>query len=273
MKKIYQLFLLTALAALSLAGASQAQASSKKVLKVATDSDTAPFTYKKDDKFKGYDIDLIKAIFKHSNYKVTFQTVPFDTISTGIDAGKYDLAANDFNYNKERAEKYLFSDPVSKSNYAVTGAKGKKYASLNDLSGKTTEALSGSNYAQILENWNKENPNKKPITVNYVSGTTGISNRLKDIENGKIDFILYDAISSSYIVKDQGLDLTVSPIKESLGESTDGLEYILLPKDEEGKKLQKFINRRIKVLLNDGTLLKLSKTYFGGDYVSTINKD
>lgn len=240
MKRMKILFL--ALAVL-LAGASLgAYADSKETLVVATDSDTAPFTYKKGNSFKGYDIDVVKAIFKGSKYKVTFKTVPFDSITVGLDAGKYDLAANDYNYNEERAQKYLFSDPISRSNYA-----------------------------QILENWNAEHPDKTPITINYVEGTTGISSRLKNIENGKIDFILYDAISSSYIVKDQGMDLTVSSVKDKVEKSTEGLEYLLLPKNDKGKTLKTFIDKRIKALKKDGTLAKLSQTYFGGDYVSDID--
>ena len=262
MKRMKILFL--ALAVL-LAGASlSAYADSKETLVVATDSDTAPFTYKKGNSFKGYDIDVVKAIFKGSKYKVTFKTVPFDSITVGLDAGKYDLAANDYNYNEER-------DPISRSNYAITSAKGKKYTSLSQLSGKTTEAIAGSNYAQILENWNAEHPDKTPITINYVEGTTGISSRLKNIENGKIDFILYDAISSSYIVKDQGMDLTVSSVKDKVEKSTEGLEYLLLPKNDKGKTLKTFIDKRIKALKKDGTLAKLSQTYFGGDYVSDID--
>ena len=38
----------------------QSQSSGKTVIKVATDSDTAPFTYKENDTFKGYDIDVVK---------------------------------------------------------------------------------------------------------------------------------------------------------------------------------------------------------------------
>ena len=41
----------------------QTQSGGKKVIKVATDSDTAPFTYKENKAFKGYDIDVVKAIF------------------------------------------------------------------------------------------------------------------------------------------------------------------------------------------------------------------
>lgn len=271
MKKRVQGFLL----AISLIGlfllVKEADAAAKTTITVATDSDTAPFTYKEDDKFKGYDIDLVKAIFKDSKkYKLKFQTVPFDSILTGLDAGKYQMAANDFNYNEERAEKYVFSDPVSKSNYAITSSSGKTYKRLDDLSGKSTEVLSGSNYAQVLENWNAANPDKKAIDINYVSGTTGVTSRLQHIENGKIDFILYDAISSAYIVDDQGLDLKVNQVEEQIGGETDGLEYLLLPKDEEGEKLQQFVNKRLAALKKDGTLAKLSKKYFGGDYVSDL---
>ena len=74
----------------------------KQTITVATDSDTAPFTFKKGDDFKGYDIDLVKAVFKDSDkYEVKFVTTPFDSILTGVDSGRYQIAANDFNYNEE----------------------------------------------------------------------------------------------------------------------------------------------------------------------------
>ena len=243
----------------------------KQTITVATDSDTAPFTFKKGDDFKGYDIDLVKAIFKDSDkYEVKFVTTPFDSILTGVDSGRYQIAANDFNYNEERAQKYGFSDPISRSNYAITSAEGTKYTSLDDLSGKTTEVLPGSNYAQLLENWNHANADKTPITINYASSSTGLSTRIQHIQEGKIDFILYDAISSEYIVKDQGYKLAVNKLKDDIGMKTDGLEYLLFSNDKQGKELKTFVNKRIKELKKDGTLAKLSKEYFGGDYVSDL---
>ena len=214
----------------------------KQTITVATDSDTAPFTFKKGDDFKGYDIDLVKAIFKDSDkYKVKFVTTPFDSILTGVDSGRYQIAANDFNYNEERAQKYGFSDPISRSNYA-----------------------------QLLENWNHANADKTPITINYASSSTGLSTRIQHIQEGKIDFILYDAISSEYIVKDQGYKLAVNKIKDDIGMKTDGLEYLLFSNDKQGKELKTFVNKRIKELKKDGTLAKLSKEYFGDDYVSDL---
>lgn len=241
----------------------------KQTITVATDSNTAPFTFKKGNDFKGYDIDLVKAVFKDSDkYEVRFVTTPFDSILTGVDSGRYQIAANDFNYNEERAQKYAFSDPISRSNYAITSAEGTKYTSLDDLSGKTTEASPGTNYAQLLENWNHANADKTPITINYDS-TTGPSTRMQHIQEGKIDFILHDAISSEYVVKDQGYKLAVNKIKDDIG-MNDGLEYLLFSNDKQGKELKTFVNKRIKELKKDGTLAKLSKEYFGGDYVSDL---
>lgn len=241
----------------------------KQTITVATGSGPAPFTFKKGDDFKGYDIDLVKAIFKDSDkYEVKFVTTPFDSILTGVDSGRYQIAANDFNYNEERAQKYAFSDPISRSNYAITSAEGTKYTSLDDLSGKTTEASPGTNYAQLLENWNQANADKTPITINYDS-TTGLSTRMQHIQEGKIDFILHDAISSEYVVKDQGYKLAVNKIKDDIG-MNDGLEYLLFSNDKQGKELKTFVNKRIKELKKDGTLAKLSKEYFGGDYVSDL---
>ncbi|MBM7636217.1 transporter substrate-binding domain-containing protein [Streptococcus saliviloxodontae] len=252
---------------------SQSQSeSSRTKITIATDSDTAPFTFKKDGQFKGYDIDVLKAIFKDSDkYEISFITTAFDSILTGVDADRYQIAANDFNYNQERAEKYLFSDPISKSNYAVTSKSGTSYDSLDQLSGKKTEALAGSNYAQILENWNKANPDKEPIQINYAAAGTALTTRVQHIENGSIDFILYDAISSQYIVKDQGFDLTVTQLKTDIGSEKDGLEYLLFAKTKEGKELKRFVDKRIKELKEDGTLSDLSTTYFGGDFASNLN--
>ena len=46
--------------------------------------------------------------------------------------------------------------------------------------------------------------------------------------------------------------------------------YLLFSNDKQGKELKTFVNKRIKELKKDGTLAKLSKEYFGGDYVSDL---
>ncbi|MEW4355219.1 transporter substrate-binding domain-containing protein [Streptococcus pneumoniae] len=245
----------------------------KETIIVATDSDTAPFTYKEGDEFKGYDIDVLKAIFKDAKeYELEFQTVDFPSILLGIDAGRFQIAANDFNYNEERAGKYLFSEPVSLSNYSIVSQESTGFKTLDDLSGKKTEVIAGSNYAQLLENWNKEHSDQKPIEIQYVANSSGVSQRLQHIETGQIDFILYDAISATYISKDQGLKLAVQPLETKGSADKDGLEYFLFAKDEKGEELQAFVNKRLRELTESGKLKEISQTYFGGDFTYTSQK-
>ena len=143
LKKIVLTGLVFGLGALTLAACSSKSGSgAKEDIVVATDSDTAPFTYTgKDNKQAGYDIEVMKAVFKDSKkYNLKFKTAEFESILPGIDSDRYQIAANDFNYNADRAKKYLFSDPISVSNYAIVTKSGTKYNKLEQLSGTSTEA-------------------------------------------------------------------------------------------------------------------------------------
>lgn len=267
-----------ALTALVACGQAEAQPSKettsdqKQTVVVATDSVTAPFTYKDGDAFAGYDIDVVNAIFEGSDkYEVKFETVKFSSILTGLDAGRYQIAANDFNYNEERAEKYIFSAPISKSNYAIGTRKGETYTTFEDLSGKSTNVFAGSNYALALENWNKANPDKTPITVNYIADTGTVAQRMQDVESGKIDFVFYDAVSLNYTAQDQGIDLDIHALESKAGGDKDGLEYLLFAKTDEGQALADFVDERIAELITDGSLAKFSEKHLGGDFVSNID--
>ncbi|MGT2926019.1 transporter substrate-binding domain-containing protein [Streptococcus cuniculipharyngis] len=267
--KFFKLALLMTLVGVSLC--CQLTVSAKTKVRVATDSDTAPFTYKDKNRFTGYDIDVLRAVFQNSkDYQLTFETVPFASILTGLDAGRYQIAANNFNYSAERASKYLYSQPISQSNYAIASQKG--YKQLADLSGKKTSAYAGASYTQVLENWNQANPAKEPIAINYVANSVPLAQRLQEVESGKSDFIFFDAISLKTISQEQGIQVDIQPLTDQVGEDKDGLEYFLFAKGKEGKKLQAFVNKRLTSLEKDGTLKKLSEKYFGGDFVSLLSE-
>ena len=100
LKKIVLTGLVFGLGALTLAACSSKSGSgAKEDIVVATGSDTAPFTYtSKDNKQAGYDIEVMKAVFKDSKkYNLKFKTAEFESILPGIDSDRYQIAANDFN--------------------------------------------------------------------------------------------------------------------------------------------------------------------------------
>lgn len=236
---------------------------------IATDGATKPFTYSDSQgNLTGYDIEVARAVFKKlPQYKVKFQVTDFSGISPGIDSGRYQMGANDFGWEKSRAEKYYFSSPLSKSNNAVL-VKSGTYKTLADFAGKSTIGNPASNYTKSIQDWNKANPDKE-IKISYSADSTSINTRFTQVESGKIDFMLYDKISLESAVKEQGFDnLKIEDISMDTGDAEhDGYEYFLFGKDSQGKKLQKDVNGVLAKMQADGSLAKISKKYLGGDFV------
>ncbi|GAB2026428.1 transporter substrate-binding domain-containing protein [Lactovum odontotermitis] len=276
-------FSFAAVSALALLTACSSAASEKsagadktETIVIATDGATKPFDYTENNKLTGYDIEVARAVFKKlPQYQVKFQVTDFATIVTGIDSGRYQMGANDFGWTAERDEKYYFSSPLSKSDNAVAvKSDAKVYKSLADLAGLSTEVNAASNYAKILRDYNDKNPDKA-VKVNYVSGQSPFSNRLSDTASGKIDFVLYDAISLKQSIKDMGFDsqLKVEKIDATSSDvEHDGYEYFLFAKTDAGKKLQSAVNAELKKLEADGTLKELSEKYLGDAFVPAADK-
>ncbi|KZK39027.1 amino acid ABC transporter substrate-binding protein [Lactococcus taiwanensis] len=257
------------LAACSNSGSKDTSSSKTTSVVIATDGATKPFNYSDaEGNLTGYDIEVARAVFKElPQYKVKFQVTDFSGIVPGLDSGRYQMGANDFGWTKERAQKYYFSSPLSKSNNAVL-VKSGSYKTLGDLAGKSTIGNPASNYTKSIQDWNKANPDKK-INLGYSADSTSINTRFTQVESGKIDFMLYDKISLTSAIKEQGFDdLKVEDINMDTGDPEhDGYEYFLFSKDEQGKKMQADVNKVLAEFQKDGTLSKLSKKYLGGDFV------
>ena len=169
-----------------------ASKSEQTTITVATDADTKPFTYSEDGKATGYDVEVARAVFKElPEYKLKVEITDFDSVVAGVDSGRYQLGANDVGWKKERAEKYYFSAPLSKSNNAVAVKSALKVTGFKDLAGKSTEVLPSANFTTTLKAYNDANPDKAS-QLNYVDGNYPIASRLSDVDSGKIDFILYE---------------------------------------------------------------------------------
>lgn len=239
---------------------------------VATDADTKPFTFSENGKTTGYDVEVARAVFKElPEYKLKVEVTDFDSVVAGVDTGRYQFAANDIGWNKERAEKYYFSAPLSKSNNAVAVKSDLKVKSLKDLAGKSTEVLPSANFTTTLTKYNEANPNDA-VKLNYVDGSYPIASRLADVDSGKIDFILYDAISLNAIIKENGLTtLKVANVASEATDPHDGYEYFLFTKDAQGKTLKAKVDKVLKKLQANGKLKELSEKFFGGDFVPTAD--
>lgn len=244
---------------------SSSSKSGKTEITFATVGTTKPFSYEKDGKLTGYDVEVAKAVFKGSDkYSVTFKKTEWSSIFTGIDAGKYQMGGNNISFSTERASKYLFSTPIGSTPAVLVVPKNSNIKSYDDIAGHSTQVVQGTSTATQLENFNKDH-SSDPVKINYTEET--ISQILGNLNSGKYDFKIFDAPSVNSIIKEQGLTNL-----KTIELPSDEKPYIYFIFGQDQKDLQTFVNKRLRELQKDGTLAKLSKEYLGGDYAPSADE-
>ena len=242
-------------------GAKKEAAASKKEIIVATNATPKPFNYEENGELTGYEIEVVRAIFKDSDkYDVKFEKTEWSGVFAGLDADRYQMAVNNISYTKERAEKYLYAAPTAKNpNVLVVKKDDSSIKSLDDIGGKSTEVVQGTTSAKQLEDYNKQHSDN-PTVLNYTRADfQQIMGRLSD---GQFDYKIFDKIGVETVIKNQGLD-NLKVIE--LPSDQQPYVYPLLAKGQD--ELKTFVDKRIQELYKDGTLEKLSKQFFGDTYL------
>ena len=240
---------------------SEAATSAKKEIVVATNASPKPFNYEENGELTGYEIEVVRAIFKDSDkYDVKFEKTEWSGVFAGLDADRYQMAVNNISYTKERAEKYLYAAPTAKNpNVLVVKKDDNSIKSLDDIGGKSTEVVQGTTTAKQLEDYNKQHADT-PTVLNYTKADfQQIMSRLSD---GQFDYKIFDKIGVETVIKNQGLD-NLKVIE--LPSDQQPYVYPLLAKGQD--ELKSFVDKRIQELYKDGTLEKLSKQFFGDTYL------
>ena len=239
----------------------EAATTAKKEIIVATNASPKPFNYEENGELTGYEIEVIRTIFKDSDkYDVKFEKTEWSGIFAGLDADRYQMAVNNISYTKERAEKYLYAAPTAKNpNVLVVKKDDSSIKSLDDIGGKSTEVVQGTTSAKQLEDYNKQHSDN-PTVLNYTKADfQQIMGRLSD---GQFDYKIFDKIGVETVIKNQGLD-NLKVIE--LPSDQQPYVYPLLAQGQD--ELKSFVDKRIQELYKDGTLEKLTKQFFGDTYL------
>ena len=219
------------------------KASSDKTLKVGTEGTYAPFTYHdKQDKLTGYDIDVIKAVAKAEGYKLKFNETSWDSMFAGLDAGRFDVIANQVGINKEREQKYQFSTPYTYSNAVLVVRDNEKdIKSFDDVKGKKLAQTFTSNYGKLAKD--------KGADITKVDGF-----------NQSMDLLLSNSLSYLDYTK-QKPNAKIKAIKGQAEQSKSGFAF----SKKVDSKVVKDFNEGLKKIKDSGELAKIGKKWFGED--------
>lgn len=233
-----------------------------KTIIAATSGVSNPFSYEKDGQLTGYDVEVMKAIFKDlPEYKLEVQAIEFEGILTGLDNGRFQLGANNFSSNPERRGKYNFSLPIiENANVFVVRKDDNTLKAVEDLKGYKAVTEVGNSGATLLENYNEANPDAKAEII-YTD-----ENFVKQFEGIEAASTMCASFPCLCREGHQRHGFTNLKVVAFSTENSDPGSYILLSKSADSTLLDT-VNKRIKEMYADGTLLKISQEQLGGDYL------
>lgn len=229
---------------------------SAKTLRVGMEGTYAPYTYHGDDgKLTGFEVDVANAIGEKMGYKVEFVECDWDSMFEALNNNKFDVIMNQVTITDEREKSYDFSTPyIYTRPVLIVASSNNTIKSFSDIKGlRAAEGLT-SNYNAIAQSYGAT-----------IVGQDEVAMALQCIITGDADCVINDLLTYSYWTKQTG-DTTSLKIAAQSDDVTSSAVVMAKGRDE----LKGLINNAIEELLKDGTISKISQTYFDTD-VSSAN--
>ena len=132
----------------------------KGTLVMATEASYVPFSFLRDNKIVGYEIELAWLFCQKMGYGLEIKNMNFDGILPAVQSGKADFAAATIGITEERAQSVNFSEPDYSGSIVMAILKSRaggqdggqsgdgsqsvpEYTEFSDLKGKTVSMLTG----------------------------------------------------------------------------------------------------------------------------------
>ena len=190
-------------------------------VRVVTTATDMPWSYIKDNKNVGYDVDIVVRFCRDRGYALELSDVDFSGRIPSVQSGKYDFCTG-MNVTDERKEQVLFSDPIYSGGVVLavltsdlaSMASEPEMADFSELSGKTISMLTGAPFEELISS---KVPDVKEFTYYQTMPDMTLG-----IKSGKTDAgFMNNAVAELAVNKDPLLAL----FPESLGETTFGLAF------------------------------------------------
>ncbi|WP_026476550.1 amino acid ABC transporter substrate-binding protein [Alkaliphilus transvaalensis] len=229
-----------------------------KVIRIGTSGGYPPFTFMNNEgNLDGFEIDVWGEIGQRIGYEVEFQASEFSGLFGMLDTGRIDTISNQITMTDVRKEKYLFPSPYVFSGAQLIVREGdESIKNLDDLKGKKIGVSLGSNYEELIRNYDVNNE-IDVITYEDFIGS------LQDVAIGRIDAVMNDKLAAIINIEKSGLDLQLG------GDPVHPLENSFpFVNNEENADLVEKISEAIIEMRADGTLNEISNKWFSVDITS-----
>lgn len=219
-----------------------------KTLYMATEGTFPPYEYYDGDKLVGIDVDVANAIAEKLGMKLEVVDIAFDSIVSGVQAGKYDMGMAGMTVNEERLEKVNFSDSYATGIQVVIVKEGGKVKSLDDMAadGVVIGTQSGTTgFLFASDDFGDEK----------VKGFAKTTDAVEALKNGQVDCVMLDNEPAKALVAanpDAGL---------SILDTAYANEDYAIAINKQNTDLLNQVNTALAELKADGTLQGIIDKY------------
>lgn len=230
---------------------------------VGTSGQTKPLNFFSDDnELTGIEIDILDEIDRRmDSIEIEYETAEFASLFAGLDAGKFDLLANNLGESGDRREKFLFSlyPYIVTHNVVITDQDSPDNLTMEDLAGQSFGVVPASPQSLFLEQWNEDNPDQA-VVIEYVDADP--STIIRDVYNGRFDATIYNTTYLQDVQSTFGIELKSHAIENEDAIRPPGSYFIYREEDED---LRNEMDQVIADMREDGTLADISVEYLGTD--------
>ena len=177
-----------------------------------------------------------------------------------LSSGAIDCIWNGFTMNG-REDAYTWSIPYIDNSQVFVVAADSGISTLSDLAGKIVEVQADSSAEAAL----KDNV-ELAGTFGTLQTTPDYNTAFMDLEMGAVDAIAMDVIVAGYQIEQRGDSGSFVILDETLASEEYGIGF-----KKGNEALRDKVQETLEEMAADGTLEKISNTWFGRD-VTTIGK-
>ena len=228
-------------------------------IRVVTTSTDAPFSYIKEGKNVGYDIDLVVRFCRDRGYALELGDVDFAGRIPAIQSGKYDFTT-DMNVTPEREEEVLFSDPTSYGGIVLAvrssdlaalsaGSADGGYQHPQDLAGKRVAVQTGTISGEVTQSVVPD------ILLDYYNSQT---DAMAAVKLGKADAWATDEPLARFMLI-ENTDLWIADHMDTSEVAA------VFARTDEGQALRDQYSAFVDGLWADGTMEQIDGIWFGVD--------
>jgi len=227
-------------------------------LRIGVEASYVPFTFRKDGKIIGYDIDLADVICEDLGVKPEIIDTAWTGVIPSLYAKKFDMIMTSLSYTAERMQKVGYSIPYAEASQAmlIRASDAGTIKSIDDLVGKVVATKLGTPSELVAKKIEADLKARKGAGFGEVKVFNDDPPRYISLSQGKVDAVFNTLPTLAIVMKDSGG-------KFALVRGIGADNWAGLAVRKEDTDLVEFLNAEIRKLKSNEVIYKLQEKWFG----------